>query len=82
MKNIQSVIESIRAEMEILWEKCFYSPDQRQAFTACYSGKPAFTLNICYGLHTTSTIRMMGLRGGRKFGPSAHRGRDCAGRDI
>uniref|UniRef100_W5UED3 Protein regulator of cytokinesis 1 n=1 Tax=Ictalurus punctatus TaxID=7998 RepID=W5UED3_ICTPU len=34
MKNIQGVIESIRAEIEILWEKCFYSPDQRRAFTA------------------------------------------------
>ncbi|MCI4382093.1 hypothetical protein PGIGA_G00259660 [Pangasianodon gigas] len=37
MKNIQSVIESIRAEIEILWEKCFYSLDQRHAFTAYYS---------------------------------------------
>ncbi|TSK13513.1 Protein regulator of cytokinesis 1 [Bagarius yarrelli] len=34
MKNIQNVIESIRAEIEILWEKCFYSLHQRQAFTA------------------------------------------------
>ncbi|KAM9497181.1 protein regulator of cytokinesis 1a isoform 1-T1 [Clarias gariepinus] len=39
IKNIQSVIESIRAEIEILWEKCFYSLDQRQAFTAYYSDK-------------------------------------------
>ncbi|GAA6101372.1 protein regulator of cytokinesis 1a isoform X1 [Tachysurus ichikawai] len=37
MKNIQNVIESIRAEIEILWEKCFYSMDQRQALTAYYS---------------------------------------------
>ncbi|KAK3525779.1 hypothetical protein QTP70_007541 [Hemibagrus guttatus] len=34
MKNIQNFIESIRAEIEILWEKCYYSLDQRQAFTA------------------------------------------------
>ncbi|KAF7701768.1 protein regulator of cytokinesis 1a isoform X1 [Silurus meridionalis] len=33
IKNMQSVIESIRGEIEILWEKCFYSLDQRQAFT-------------------------------------------------
>lgn len=43
MKNIQNVIESIRAEIEILWEKCFYSMDQRQALTAYYSGIPALT---------------------------------------
>ncbi|XP_060770354.1 protein regulator of cytokinesis 1a isoform X2 [Neoarius graeffei] len=37
MNNIQTVIESLRAEIEILWEKCFYSLDQRQAFTAHHS---------------------------------------------
>lgn len=42
MNSIQTVIESLRAEIEILWEKCFYSLDQRQAFTARHSGIPTF----------------------------------------
>ncbi|KAI4894246.1 hypothetical protein NFI96_030250 [Prochilodus magdalenae] len=37
IKNIRSVIETIRTEIALLWEKCFYSLDQRQAFTPFYS---------------------------------------------
>ncbi|XP_007235103.2 protein regulator of cytokinesis 1a isoform X1 [Astyanax mexicanus] len=37
MKNMQSVIETIRAEIALLWEKCFYSLEQRQAFVPYYS---------------------------------------------
>ncbi|XP_062859828.1 protein regulator of cytokinesis 1a isoform X2 [Trichomycterus rosablanca] len=37
MKNIKSVIETIRAEIACLWEKCFYSQDQTQAFISYYS---------------------------------------------
>ncbi|XP_066525953.1 protein regulator of cytokinesis 1a isoform X2 [Hoplias malabaricus] len=36
MKNIRSVVETIRAEIALLWEKCFYSLEQRQAFTPYY----------------------------------------------
>ncbi|XP_076863007.1 protein regulator of cytokinesis 1a isoform X2 [Brachyhypopomus gauderio] len=32
MKNIKSVVETLRGEIATLWEKCFYSPEQRQAF--------------------------------------------------
>ncbi|XP_017570476.1 protein regulator of cytokinesis 1a isoform X1 [Pygocentrus nattereri] len=38
MKNMRSVIETIRAEITLLWEKCFYSLDQRRAFTPYYNG--------------------------------------------
>uniref|UniRef100_A0A3Q0S182 Protein regulator of cytokinesis 1a n=1 Tax=Amphilophus citrinellus TaxID=61819 RepID=A0A3Q0S182_AMPCI len=32
MQSMQSVIEAIRAEIARLWEKCFYSPEQQEAF--------------------------------------------------
>ncbi|XP_005728032.1 protein regulator of cytokinesis 1-like isoform X1 [Pundamilia nyererei] len=32
MQSMQSVIEAIRAEIALLWNKCFYSPEQQQAF--------------------------------------------------
>ncbi|KAM9375381.1 protein regulator of cytokinesis 1-like [Pholidichthys leucotaenia] len=33
MQSIQSVTEAVRAEIALLWGKCFYSPEQQQAFT-------------------------------------------------
>ncbi|KAM8860679.1 protein regulator of cytokinesis 1-like isoform 1-T1 [Synchiropus picturatus] len=33
MQSMKSVIESIRVEIAALWEKCFYSKDQQQAFS-------------------------------------------------
>uniref|UniRef100_A0AAY5EN08 Protein regulator of cytokinesis 1a n=1 Tax=Electrophorus electricus TaxID=8005 RepID=A0AAY5EN08_ELEEL len=41
MKNIKSVVEIVRGEISLLWEKCFYSLQQRQAFTPYYDD--AFT---------------------------------------
>ncbi|GAA6221475.1 protein regulator of cytokinesis 1-like isoform X2 [Lates japonicus] len=32
MQSMKSVIEAIRAEIVLLWERCFYSQDQQQAF--------------------------------------------------
>ncbi|XP_036963400.1 protein regulator of cytokinesis 1-like isoform X2 [Acanthopagrus latus] len=32
MQSMRSVIESIRAEIALYWEKCFYSQEQQQAF--------------------------------------------------
>ncbi|XP_023128588.2 protein regulator of cytokinesis 1-like isoform X2 [Amphiprion ocellaris] len=32
MQSMKSVIEAIRAEIALLWEKCFYSQEQQQAF--------------------------------------------------
>ncbi|CAB1331844.1 unnamed protein product, partial [Coregonus sp. 'balchen'] len=36
IKNMRNVIEAIRAEVALFWEKCYYSPEQRQAFTSYY----------------------------------------------
>ncbi|XP_008287943.1 protein regulator of cytokinesis 1-like isoform X2 [Stegastes partitus] len=32
MQSMKSVVESIRAEITLLWEKCFYSQEQQEAF--------------------------------------------------
>ncbi|XP_046897842.1 protein regulator of cytokinesis 1b isoform X2 [Hypomesus transpacificus] len=37
LRNIVNVIEAIRSEIAVLWEKCFFSTDQRQAFLAYFS---------------------------------------------
>ncbi|XP_051548162.1 protein regulator of cytokinesis 1-like isoform X2 [Myxocyprinus asiaticus] len=36
-KNIERVIQTIRVEIVTFWEKCYYSREQRQAFTPYYS---------------------------------------------
>ncbi|KAK7176107.1 hypothetical protein R3I93_000383 [Phoxinus phoxinus] len=36
LKNMQNVTEAIRKEIAVLWDKCFYSADQRQAFVPYY----------------------------------------------
>ncbi|XP_018548473.1 protein regulator of cytokinesis 1b isoform X2 [Lates calcarifer] len=35
--NIRNVTEAIRSEIAVFWEKCFFSIDQRQAFTPYFS---------------------------------------------
>ncbi|CAG12474.1 unnamed protein product, partial [Tetraodon nigroviridis] len=35
--NIRSVIDAIRSEIAVLWEKCFFSTEQRKAFTPYFS---------------------------------------------
>nr|XP_046249251.1 protein regulator of cytokinesis 1-like isoform X2 [Scatophagus argus] len=37
MHSMKSVIEAIRTEMALFWEKCFYSQEQRQAFVPYYA---------------------------------------------
>ncbi|XP_028285817.1 protein regulator of cytokinesis 1-like [Parambassis ranga] len=32
MQSMKSVVEAVRVEIALLWEKCFYSQEQRQAF--------------------------------------------------
>uniref|UniRef100_A0A665V6F2 Protein regulator of cytokinesis 1-like n=1 Tax=Echeneis naucrates TaxID=173247 RepID=A0A665V6F2_ECHNA len=34
MQSMKSVIEAIRAEIALFWERCFYSQEQQQAFVA------------------------------------------------
>uniref|UniRef100_A0A673K9K1 Protein regulator of cytokinesis 1-like n=1 Tax=Sinocyclocheilus rhinocerous TaxID=307959 RepID=A0A673K9K1_9TELE len=36
-KSIERVIHTIRSEIVKFWEKCYYSPEQRQAFTPYHS---------------------------------------------
>lgn len=44
LRNIQDLTKAIRDEITVLWEKCFYSADQRQAFLPYYDGKQKFWL--------------------------------------
>lgn len=37
-QSMKSVIAAIRAEIVLFWQKCFYSPEQQQAFVAYHSG--------------------------------------------
>lgn len=36
--NICNVIDAIRSEIAVFWEKCFFSTEQRQAFAPYFSG--------------------------------------------
>uniref|UniRef100_A0A674B3R8 Protein regulator of cytokinesis 1 n=1 Tax=Salmo trutta TaxID=8032 RepID=A0A674B3R8_SALTR len=36
IKNMRNVIEDIRAEVALFWERCYYSLEQRRAFTPYY----------------------------------------------
>lgn len=36
--NIRTVIDATRSEMAVFWEKCFFSGEQRQAFSPYFSG--------------------------------------------
>lgn len=53
MQSMKSVIEAIRTEIALLWERCFYSQEQQQAFGPYHAGEyllhnnKALTLNIC-----------------------------------
>ncbi|KAM8877885.1 protein regulator of cytokinesis 1b isoform 1-T1 [Synchiropus picturatus] len=37
LQNIHNVIDAIRSEIAVLWEKCFFSIDQREAFAPYFS---------------------------------------------
>uniref|UniRef100_A0A3Q4HAL3 Protein regulator of cytokinesis 1b n=1 Tax=Neolamprologus brichardi TaxID=32507 RepID=A0A3Q4HAL3_NEOBR len=37
LQNIRNVIDAIRSEITVFWEKCFLSTEQRQAFTPYFS---------------------------------------------
>ncbi|XP_060715160.1 protein regulator of cytokinesis 1b isoform X3 [Tachysurus vachellii] len=36
LRNIQDLTKAVREELAFFWDKCFYSPDQRQAFLPYY----------------------------------------------
>lgn len=39
MHSMKSVIEAIRSEIALFWEKCFYSQEQQQAFVPYHAGE-------------------------------------------
>ncbi|XP_034428268.1 protein regulator of cytokinesis 1b isoform X1 [Hippoglossus hippoglossus] len=53
--NIRSVTDAIRSEMAVLWEKCFFSTDQREAFAPYFSED--FTEELLY-LHDAEIQRL------------------------
>lgn len=52
--NLRTVTEAIRSEVAVLWEKCFVSSEQRQTFTAYFSGE----FPSLIGLKTANQLRM------------------------
>lgn len=60
MQSMKSVIEAIRAEIALLWQRCFYSPEQQQAFVPYHDGEyllyndKALTQNIYAVVHHKS----------------------------
>lgn len=46
INSIKSFIESVRTEIALYWEKCFYSPDQREAFAPYHAGEWS-GLSVC-----------------------------------
>ena len=48
IKNMQNVIEAIRAEIALFWERCYYSSEQKQAFIPYFDGKVNILVCILY----------------------------------
>uniref|UniRef100_A0A4W5PB33 Protein regulator of cytokinesis 1b n=1 Tax=Hucho hucho TaxID=62062 RepID=A0A4W5PB33_9TELE len=53
--NMRNVTEAIRSEIAVLWEKCFFSSDQQQAFVPYFSDD--FTEELL-GLHDAEILRL------------------------
>ncbi|XP_071257023.1 protein regulator of cytokinesis 1-like isoform X3 [Salvelinus alpinus] len=53
--NMRNVTEAIRSEIAVLWEKCFFSSDQQQAFVPYFSND--FTEQLL-GLHEAEILRL------------------------
>lgn len=62
MQSMKSVIEAIRDEIALLWERCFYSQEQQQAFLAYHDGEQLLFNHLtniliicsCLGVGSTS----------------------------
>ena len=48
IKNMQNVIEAIRAEIALFWERCYYSAEQRQAFVPYFDGNINILVCVLY----------------------------------
>lgn len=46
MNSIKSFIETIRTEIAVYWEKCFYSLEQREAFAPYHAGESS-GMSVC-----------------------------------
>lgn len=55
IQNMQRVVEGIRAEVALLWEKCFYSLEQRQSFLPYYDDHLTEEL---LNLHEAEVLRL------------------------
>ncbi|XP_045564071.1 protein regulator of cytokinesis 1 isoform X6 [Salmo salar] len=53
--SMRNVTEAIRSEIAVLWEKCFFSSDQQQAFVPYFSND--FTEELL-GLHEAEILRL------------------------
>lgn len=48
MNSIKSFTEAVRTEIALYWEKCFYSLEQREAFTPYQAGE-SWGASACVG---------------------------------
>lgn len=48
MNSIKSFTETIRTEIALYWEKCFYSLEQREAFAPYHTGESS-GVSVCDG---------------------------------
>ncbi|KAK2538121.1 hypothetical protein Q9966_005882 [Columba livia] len=55
LQNMKSVIQAIRAELAEFWDKCFYSQEQREAFSPYYDEDYTETL---LELHDTEVLKI------------------------
>lgn len=46
MNSIKSFVETIRTEIAVYWEKCFYSLEQREAFAPYHAGESS-GMSVC-----------------------------------
>nr|KAF6411400.1 protein regulator of cytokinesis 1 [Rousettus aegyptiacus] len=55
MQNMKKVVDAIRVELAQYWDQCFYSQEQRQAFTPYYDEE--YTENLLQ-LHDAEIVRL------------------------
>ncbi|XP_074090150.1 protein regulator of cytokinesis 1-like isoform X1 [Macrotis lagotis] len=55
IKNLKKVIETVREELALYWEKCFYSQEQREAFAPYYDENYSETL---LQLHDAEVVQL------------------------
>ena len=56
MQNIEKVIQGSRDELQVWWDKCYYSREQRNAFDGFYDGMLLFIKIVCNLLYDTGSL--------------------------